>query len=243
MKQKLLFLVAILLAFAVLPASAQQGVGTTPYVARLLTTGLNVGSLAPGESFWYSFSRGDMGNEVQSVILELVFKPGDSRTARQVTFDVYTFEQVASFLETGQPRGLKEGSGQLVEADFDPNTAERLWAGAVNADEVYYVHVKNAADLTADYHLTALPQTGKIPAAAPTAAANLAARNTAKNTAVPVLDPANPGAMWAVITLGLCLGFLPHNVHPARIFMGDGGALLLGLLMRSEEHTSELQSH
>jgi UDP-GlcNAc:undecaprenyl-phosphate/decaprenyl-phosphate GlcNAc-1-phosphate transferase len=46
-----------------------------------------------------------------------------------------------------------------------------------------------------------------------------------------VLDPANPGALWAVITLGVCLGFLPHNVHPARIFMGDGGALLLGLLM------------
>ena len=46
-----------------------------------------------------------------------------------------------------------------------------------------------------------------------------------------VLDPANPGALWAVITLGVCIGFLPHNVHPARIFMGDGGALLLGLLM------------
>lgn len=35
----------------------------------------------------------------------------------------------------------------------------------------------------------------------------------------------------AVIALGLCIGFLPSNVHPARIFMGDGGALLLGLLM------------
>ena len=46
-----------------------------------------------------------------------------------------------------------------------------------------------------------------------------------------VLDPANPGALWAAITLGVCIGFLPHNVHPARIFMGDGGALLLGLLM------------
>ncbi len=48
---------------------------------------------------------------------------------------------------------------------------------------------------------------------------------------VGVLDGSNPGALWAVITLGVCLGFLPHNVHPARIFMGDGGALLLGLLM------------
>ena len=46
-----------------------------------------------------------------------------------------------------------------------------------------------------------------------------------------VLDPTNPGALWATITLGVCIGFLPHNVHPARIFMGDGGALLLGLLM------------
>jgi UDP-GlcNAc:undecaprenyl-phosphate GlcNAc-1-phosphate transferase len=31
--------------------------------------------------------------------------------------------------------------------------------------------------------------------------------------------------------VGLCLGFLPHNFNPARIFMGDGGAFLLGLLM------------
>lgn len=27
---------------------------------------------------------------------------------------------------------------------------------------------------------------------------------------------------------GVCLGFLPHNFHPARIFMGDSGALMLG---------------
>ena len=31
--------------------------------------------------------------------------------------------------------------------------------------------------------------------------------------------------------LGCCLGFLPHNFHPARLFMGDSGALLLGLLL------------
>ncbi|MDD9205391.1 MraY family glycosyltransferase, partial [Georgenia sp. 10Sc9-8] len=29
--------------------------------------------------------------------------------------------------------------------------------------------------------------------------------------------------------VGVCLGFLPHNFHPARIFMGDSGAMLLGL--------------
>ena len=30
--------------------------------------------------------------------------------------------------------------------------------------------------------------------------------------------------------VGVCLGFLPTNWHPARMFMGDGGALMLGLL-------------
>jgi UDP-GlcNAc:undecaprenyl-phosphate GlcNAc-1-phosphate transferase len=39
------------------------------------------------------------------------------------------------------------------------------------------------------------------------------------------------GPLLAVISCGVCLGFLPHNFHRARIFMGDAGALLLGLLM------------
>lgn len=30
---------------------------------------------------------------------------------------------------------------------------------------------------------------------------------------------------------GSCMGFLPHNVFPARLFMGDSGALTLGLLL------------
>ena len=38
----------------------------------------------------------------------------------------------------------------------------------------------------------------------------------------------NIGPLIAVITCGICLGFLPHNFHPAKIFMGDAGALLLG---------------
>lgn len=35
----------------------------------------------------------------------------------------------------------------------------------------------------------------------------------------------------AIAVVGICAGFLPWNRHPARIFMGDGGALMLGLLM------------
>jgi UDP-GlcNAc:undecaprenyl-phosphate/decaprenyl-phosphate GlcNAc-1-phosphate transferase len=45
------------------------------------------------------------------------------------------------------------------------------------------------------------------------------------------LSTDNIGPLIAVITCGICIGFLPHNFHPAKIFMGDAGALLLGLLM------------
>lgn len=35
----------------------------------------------------------------------------------------------------------------------------------------------------------------------------------------------------AAALAGCCLGFLPHNIFPAKLFMGDSGALLLGLLL------------
>lgn len=41
----------------------------------------------------------------------------------------------------------------------------------------------------------------------------------------------NLAAFIAIVLVGVCLGFLPFNWNPARMFMGDGGALMLGLLM------------
>jgi UDP-GlcNAc:undecaprenyl-phosphate GlcNAc-1-phosphate transferase len=48
-----------------------------------------------------------------------------------------------------------------------------------------------------------------------------------------LLPDDNIGPLIAAIVVGVCLGFLPHNFHPAKIFMGDSGAMLLGLLMAS----------
>src|SRR6202789_3464728 len=41
----------------------------------------------------------------------------------------------------------------------------------------------------------------------------------------------NVGPLIAALTCGICLGFLRDNFHPAKLFMGDAGALMLGLLM------------
>ncbi|HEY1651477.1 MAG TPA: MraY family glycosyltransferase [Acidimicrobiales bacterium] len=46
-----------------------------------------------------------------------------------------------------------------------------------------------------------------------------------------ILPSDNIGPLVAVIACGICLGFLPFNFNPARIFMGDAGAHFLGLLM------------
>jgi UDP-GlcNAc:undecaprenyl-phosphate GlcNAc-1-phosphate transferase len=46
-----------------------------------------------------------------------------------------------------------------------------------------------------------------------------------------LLESSNMGPLIAAITVGICVGFLPHNFNPARIFMGDAGAMFLGLLM------------
>jgi UDP-GlcNAc:undecaprenyl-phosphate GlcNAc-1-phosphate transferase len=46
-----------------------------------------------------------------------------------------------------------------------------------------------------------------------------------------LLEGSNIGPLIAVIAVAVCAGFLPHNFNPARIFMGDAGAMFLGLLM------------
>jgi UDP-GlcNAc:undecaprenyl-phosphate GlcNAc-1-phosphate transferase len=38
-------------------------------------------------------------------------------------------------------------------------------------------------------------------------------------------------AVLSAIVFGACIGFLRHNFYPARIFMGDSGALLLGYVL------------
>ena len=40
-------------------------------------------------------------------------------------------------------------------------------------------------------------------------------------------------ALVSAILAGMCAGFLVHNMNPARVFMGDTGSMLIGLLMAS----------
>jgi len=44
-------------------------------------------------------------------------------------------------------------------------------------------------------------------------------------------DYFNLAQLISAVLIGVCVGFLPLNWHPARLFMGDAGALLVGLMM------------
>lgn len=47
-----------------------------------------------------------------------------------------------------------------------------------------------------------------------------------------------PPALLTAILAGMCVGFLPHNFHNARVFMGDSGSMLIGLLLAASTITT-----
>jgi len=42
----------------------------------------------------------------------------------------------------------------------------------------------------------------------------------------------------AAVLAGACVGFLPHNFYPARLFMGDSGSMLVGLMLSAAAATA-----
>jgi UDP-GlcNAc:undecaprenyl-phosphate GlcNAc-1-phosphate transferase len=46
-----------------------------------------------------------------------------------------------------------------------------------------------------------------------------------------LIEQRTPAPLISALVFGICVGFLPHNFNPARIFMGDSGAMLLGTLL------------
>ena len=51
------------------------------------------------------------------------------------------------------------------------------------------------------------------------------------------LTLATTGALLTASLAGACAGFLPHNFHPARLFMGDSGSMLIGLVLSASTLT------
>ncbi|MEQ6900114.1 MraY family glycosyltransferase [Nocardioides sp. YIM 152588] len=52
---------------------------------------------------------------------------------------------------------------------------------------------------------------------------------------------ATTGALLSAALAGACIGFIAHNFHPARLFMGDSGSMLLGLVLSATAITVTTQ--
>ena len=49
-------------------------------------------------------------------------------------------------------------------------------------------------------------------------------------------------ALLSAALAGACAGFLPHNFFPARLFMGDSGSMLIGLVLAGSASPSPASS-
>jgi UDP-GlcNAc:undecaprenyl-phosphate GlcNAc-1-phosphate transferase len=76
------------------------------------------------------------------------------------------------------------------------------------------------------------------------AAATTAAASALGAATIALLSNQRGPATLCLATAGACVGFLPRNLaNPARIFMGDGGSLPLGLLVAAMAMTSVTQKY
>ncbi len=156
---RVLALLTLLLLVTTIPAWAGQNIGSSPYAADLLVSGLNTGMLDPGEEYWYAYSRLDLGDSnYNSIVLSLNFEAEGRAVASRVNFQVFSFDQVDAWLKDNSGPVDSLGLGTPASADFDAITGERLWAGPVAPREVYYVRIFNLSPSPIKFRLTALGQ-------------------------------------------------------------------------------------
>lgn len=60
-------------------------------------------------------------------------------------------------------------------------------------------------------------------------------------TSINEVNRATTGALLSAALAGVCVGFLAHNFHPARLFMGDSGSMLIGLVLSATAITVTTQ--
>jgi len=151
----------VLLVIGAMPVAAAPGAGSSPQLAHPLGSGLNVGTLAPGETFWYVLDREQGNPPARMVVLNLIYRPGEHDVAPYVNFQILAADQVDRWLQGYADAYL--GMGVFTTTDFDQNSSERLWSGSLLKDQVYYVRLFNNSSQPVEFHLMALSQPLDLP--------------------------------------------------------------------------------
>lgn len=179
------------------PVAAPE-LGTNPSNAITLTPDLNRGRLQPQSTSWYRFIFNDFsdGSNFQDLGFSLFFTPDNGNRGRNINFELFTANEVASW-SPGNEDGLTNfGAGMLVSNDGNTNTGERIWKGTVLKGETYFLVVENGAEVEIDYWLynglISNPELGTEPEPAP---APVYSKGAAPQTAIPLSAERNPGGL------------------------------------------------
>ena len=87
-------------------AVASAATGDAPFDAIVLEEGADTGTLAPGESRWYSFSQTATGGSLEvDVSVTLFFVPSTDQNIGRVNFQVFPAEQLSYWNEMGGKGG------------------------------------------------------------------------------------------------------------------------------------------
>jgi hypothetical protein len=156
------------------PAAPALAEGTAPQTARSIKLGANKGELEPGQEAWYSFRMTDFDQQpeehFQEMALTMITTPDNGIRIQNITFDVYTADQVQPWSPDDHAQLYNVGAGSVVLRDDNPLTGERFWSGWVINNGLYYVQVRNGTDAHMDYWLfpgdVYRPELGEEPVAA-----------------------------------------------------------------------------
>ena len=139
------------------PAPISQG--TSPYAANSLNFNPTVtepykGSVVPGQEVWYSLSAGNVDQAYfEQAALTMFATPNDAGQAENLTFEIFTAEEIRHWSTGGSNQLNNIGAGSLVQRDKDPFTAEHFWTGWLVDRDIYYIRIYNGSNLQIDYWL------------------------------------------------------------------------------------------
>lgn len=128
--------------------------GHNPQTAISLANNHNRGNLNPGDERWYRFTIRDADPEhFEEMALTMVATPDNGQRIWQISFDIFTAGDIQHWLEGHSSQLNNIGAGGVVDRDDNPLTGERAWRGWIIEGEIYYVRIKNSADIPMDYWL------------------------------------------------------------------------------------------
>jgi hypothetical protein len=128
--------------------------GAAPETAVPLKFGVNKGGLEPGEEAWYSFRITDRDEEVfEPMALTMVTTPDDGNRIYHMNMDIFTAPGVRYWSPGDNSQINNIGAGSVVFRDDNPLTGEKFWNGWVVDNDLYYVQIRNLAQIHMDYWL------------------------------------------------------------------------------------------